>query len=242
MRFIVYIICLISLLGALPTKAEQITIAAAHWREFSEPGGEGIYLELVKQTLAGKQLKFDVGSYARAKRLFKNHKADVLVGVYKNDKTLLGDVTYPKYHLDMEFPIIAIYNPRTTKLRHSEDFKDLTVGWFEEYAYNRYVPEHAQSYRFTDIHKALMLLESGKVDVVVDHIYNLSERQKLIFETLELQGKTPIWLVFHDNERGRLLKNQFELAFEQLYHSKALAELFGEHYEHANFPSLFLNK
>lgn len=162
MRLVRFLVCFVLVQMAFVCAAEPIKVASAHWKEFSEPGGTGVYLNLIKQSFDNHQIEFDVGSFARAKRLFKN-KADILVGVYKDDKTLLTNTLYPKYHLDFEFPIVAIYNPRTTKLRHSEDFKSLTVGWYEEYAYGRFVPAHGQSYRFADIEKALDLLESGKL-------------------------------------------------------------------------------
>lgn len=242
MRLIRFLVCFVLVQITSVCAAEPIKVASAHWREFSEPGGSGVYLNLIKQSFGNHQIEFDVGSFARAKRLFKNNKADILVGVYKDDDTLLTDTLYPKYHLDFEFPIVAIYNPRTTKLRHSEDFKSLTVGWYEEYAYDRFVPVHGQSYRFADIIKALDLLESGKVDVVVDHIYNLDERQLKIFKTIELHGQMPIWVVFQNTEKGKRLKAHFETSFEQLYKSKALKQIYGEHYDHANFSSLFEEK
>ncbi|WP_372768290.1 hypothetical protein [Pseudoalteromonas sp.] len=236
------LICLVLTQLSFYCSAESVKVASAHWREFSEPGGKGVYLNLIKRSFDKHRIEFDVGSFARAKRLFKNNKADILVGVYKNDKALLGDVIFPKYHLDLEFPIVAIYNPRITKLRHSEDFTSLTVGWYEEYAYDRFVPQHGQSYRFTDIKKALALLESGKIDVVVDHIYNLDERQLKIFKTIELHGQLPIWLVFHNTEKGKRLKTHFEASFEQLYKSQALKRIYGVNYEYANFSSLFVEK
>ena len=237
-----FLVCFVLVQMAFVCAAEPIKVASAHWKEFSELGGTGVYLNLIKQSFDNHQIEFDVGSFARAKRLFKNNKADILVGVYKDDKTLLTNRLCPKYHLDFEFPIVAIYNPRTTKLRHSEDFKSLTVGWYEEYAYGRFVPAHGQSYRCADIEKALDLLESGKVDVVVDHIYNLDERQLKIFKTIELHGQMPIWLVFQNTEKGKRLKTHFEAAFEQLYKSQALKHIYGVNYEHANFSSLFVEK
>ena len=221
---------------------ESIKVASAHWREFSQPNGTGIYLDVIKRSFDGHQLEFDVGSYARAKRLFVNRKADVLVGVYKDDQSLHANTLYPKYYLDLEFPVVAIYNPRATKLRHHEDFKTLTVGWYEEYAYDRYVPLHGQTYRFTDIIKALDLLESGKIDVVVDHIYNLDERQHKVFKTVELMGSMPIWLAFQNTEKGNRLKAHFESSFEQLYKRQTLKRIYGDYYDHANFSSLFSEK
>ena len=88
------------------------------------------------------------------------------MGVYKADTMSLGDVIFPKYYLDLEFPIIAIYNPKVVKLSDDKDFKNLTVALFEENAYDKYVPEHGRSYRFNSIGKALQLLENGIVDVV----------------------------------------------------------------------------
>ena len=88
------------------------------------------------------------------------------MGVYKADTMSLGDVIIPKYYLDLEFPDIAIHNPKVVKLSDDKDFKNLTVALFEEHAYDKYVPEHGRSFRFNSIGKALQLLENGIVDVV----------------------------------------------------------------------------
>ena len=73
----------------------------------------------------------------------------------------------------------------------------------------------------------------------VDHIYNLSNKQKLESAHSELISKQPIFVAFQNNETGQRLRRQLEFGFDRSYKNKQLEELFGEQYAHAEIPEMF---
>ena len=215
--------------------AKELDVASAYWRGYSEPGGHGIYLEIIKLIYPEFKTNFHVGSFARAKRQFMGQKVDILVGIFKEDQAQLGATILSTFHIDMEYPVIAIYDPQRHKIMSSADFKGLVVGWYEEYNYARYAGVDSTIINFNEIVNGLALLESGRIDVVIDHIYNLSGEQKSKLATLELEGEKPLWLAFSDTPNGRNLRAQFDAGMRKLLKSGQLQVLYGEEFERANF-------
>jgi len=226
---------LVIFLLPLFVNASAIKVSGAHWKGYSEPDGTGIYLELIKLAYPSLELQFDIGSFARAKRKFIENKSDLLIGVYKSDFLQNKEVIFPKYHLDIEYPVVAIYNPAKNQLSNITDFNDLVVAWYEEYGYDKFVPNKIIKYTFDDIYRALKLLESGRIDVIIDHAYNLDENDKLKFKTLEISPEQPIWIAFRNTREGRVLRKIFDTNMENLIKSGQLKALFGDEYERAKF-------
>jgi polar amino acid transport system substrate-binding protein len=223
----------------LSAQATSIQVSGAHWKGYIEPNDKGIYVDLIKLVYKDEAVNFDIGSFARAKRMFNAKKSDVLVGIYESDLLDFNDVVLPNHHLDIEYPTIVIFNPKKNKINNINDLKGLTVSWFEEYGYEKLIPEEAIRYPFNDINYAFTLLVSGRVDAIVDHDYNLNEREKLIFKTWELAPERPIWLAFQDTKRGKKLKNLFDERIKYLISTGQVKKIFGDEYERANFDKVY---
>lgn len=227
----------IFLLSILPINltAMDIHISAAHWPNYTEQDGKGIYLELISAVYPDDKLTFDISSFARAKRLFNQNKSDILVGVYMDDKNELKQVLYPKFHIDIDAPIIAIYNPLFNNITTKDDIQFKTVSWYEEYSFDKYLPNNITHYQFKDLDTAFSLLEKGRTDVVVDYGHNLKEKQLAIFKTITLTSNKQLFIVFKDNKKGHELSRQFEIAMPRLKSSGFLQELYGANYHLAKF-------
>jgi polar amino acid transport system substrate-binding protein len=223
----------------LSAQTSSIQVSGAHWKGYIEPNDKGIYVDLIKLVYNDDAVHFDIGSFARAKRMFNAKKSDVLVGIYESDLLDLNDAVLPQYHLDIEYPTIAIFDPKKNKINSINDLNGLTVSWYEEYGYQKFLPEEAIKYPFNDINYAFTLLESGRIDVIIDHSYNLEESDKLIFKTWELAPERPIWLAFQDNKRGNKLKSLFDKRIKYLISTGQIKKIFGDEYERANFDKVY---
>ena len=69
----------------LSAQATSIQVSGAHWKGYIEPNDKGIYVDLIKLVYKDEAVNFDIGSFARAKRMFNAKKSDVLVGIYESD-------------------------------------------------------------------------------------------------------------------------------------------------------------
>jgi hypothetical protein len=98
----------------LPLSAQTASIQAsgAYWVDYVETNDKGIYIDLIKLVYNDDAVHFDIGSFVRAKHMFNAKKSDILIGVYKSDLLDLNDAVLPNYHLDIEFPTVAIFDPK----------------------------------------------------------------------------------------------------------------------------------
>jgi ABC-type amino acid transport substrate-binding protein len=225
----------------LPLSAQtaSIHVSGAHWKGFIEPNEKGIYIDLIKLVYNNDYVHFDIGSFVRAKSMFNAKKSDIVVGVFKSDLLVLNNAVLPNSHLDIEHPTVAIFDKNKNKVNNINDLNGLVVGWYEGYGYQKYLPEEAIRYPFNDIKHAFKLLASGRIDVIIDHSYNIDESDKLILKTWELAPERPIWLAFQDTKRGNELKKLFDERIKYLISTGQIQKLFGDEYERANFDKVY---
>ena len=239
--FSALMMCFTLLLPAYVSAEENISVAAAKWKEFSEPGGKGIYLTLISRIYSQSSVDFDVGSFVRAKRRFLAGEVDILVGIYRDDLAHLDSAVIPATHLDMEHPVVAIFDPERRQISSSAGLGQLVVGWYEEYNFARLVPENVVFRPIDDIGKALALLEAGRYDAIVDYEYNLDEQQRKKLRSIVLTGEKPIWLAFQNTPKGKVLMNIYDAKMDELRESGELARIFGADYARAKFGQKLSN-
>ena len=223
----------------LSAQTASIQVSGAHWKGYIEPNEKGIYVDLINLAYNDDAVHFDIGRFVRAKRVFNTKKSDILVGVFKSDLLDLNDAILPNHHLDIEHPTVAIFDQRKNKIHNIKHLNGLVVAWYEGYDYQKYLPKQAIKYPVNDLRQAFKLLASGRIDVVVDHSYNIDESDKLIFKTWELAPERPIWLAFQDTKRGNKLKNLFDKRIKYLISTGQIKKIFGDEYERANFDKVY---
>lgn len=234
------LLILISLI-ILPVSAQtaSIQVSGAKWDGYIEQNDKGIYVDLIKLVYNDGAVNFDIGSFVRAKRMFNAKKSDILVGVFESDLLDLNDAVLPKYHLDIEHPTVAIFDQRKNKINNNNHLNGLVVAWYEGYDYQKYLPEKAIKYPVNDLKYAFKLLASGRIDVIIDHSYNIDESDKHIFKTWVLAPERPIWLAFQNTKRGNELKNLFDKRIKYLISTGQIKKIFGDEYERANFDKVY---
>jgi ABC-type amino acid transport substrate-binding protein len=223
----------------LSAQALSIQVSGAKWDGYIEQNDKGIYIDLIKLVYNDDVVHFDIGSFVRAKRMFNTKKSDILVGVFESDLMSLNDAVLPNYHLDIEYPTVAIFDQRKHKIDNINHLNGLVIAWYEGYDYQKYLPEEAIRYPVNDLKHAFKLLAAGRIDVIIDHSYNIDESDKLIFKTWELAPERPIWLAFQDTKRGNKLKKIFDERIKYLISTGQIKKLFGDEYERAKFDKVY---
>ncbi len=86
MRRFVY--CLMSLLTLCLSNASfgrDVTVLASKWQHYTNEDGTGIYFDLLRLIYHESDLSIEITDYHRCLNLFKQEKADILIGVYQSD-------------------------------------------------------------------------------------------------------------------------------------------------------------
>lgn len=213
-------------------KADTIVVAAANWQGVSEPEGKGIYLELISAIYQNDNVQFDVSTYGRAKKLMERGEVDILVGAYKEE---FPAPHYAHWHLDMESPIIAIFNTDKMVMSSTDDLENKVVAWVKGYNFQDYLERPVHHYAVDNFFDALTLLNHGKVDVVLDYDYNIPSDEVISLGRFEVVDAKPIWLVFQNNQRGSELKLRYDQGIERLRSNGQLATIYGDAFVSGGF-------
>ncbi|MFC3095680.1 hypothetical protein DRW07_07800 [Alteromonas sediminis] len=221
-----------------PLYAQTIRVSAAHWPGYTEPDGKGVYLTLIREVYKEYSLTFDVGTFARAKRQFNSDQADILVGIYLEDKSELVEPITPSYHIDTDSPLLAIYRSKAIQISSHGDLEGKTVGWLEEYNFKPFINANVKPYVFKEISHAFVLLEKGRLDAVIDYEHNLVKPEYSAFGRFELASGLKLYVVFKRTEKGVVLSTLFDTVMPQLKITGKLKRLYGKDYERANFSNV----
>jgi len=229
---------LVILFSCFSSFAKTLNIGASEWEEFTNKDGSGIYFDLIRKIYSNEKLSIKMDSYNRIIHQFDNRKLDMVIGIYRGDvkKGIL-----PQWYLDTESPIIAIYDPKITKLDHAADLELLTASWIRGYQFERLIPEVDSPYLINTFDDGIKLLENGRIDVLIDYAYNLDDNHHK-YKTLELTPEQHIYVAFQRNKNGQKLANRWDSEMTQLRETGELADIYGEYYVKSNLPQYNTNK
>jgi len=215
-----YFVCFSSL-------SQTLNIGASEWEDFTHRDGSGIYLNLIKSIYPDVKLSIKIDSYNRILHQFNENKLDMVIGVYRGHvkKGIL-----PNWYLDTENPIIAIYDPKHTKLENSSDLQSLTSAWIRGYQFERFIPEIDAPYRINSIKDGFKLLENSRIDVLIDYAYNLTGSNNNKYKSLELTPSQHIYVAFQRNKNGKDLAERWDRAMLKLRENGELQRIYGKYY------------
>ncbi|WP_124916887.1 hypothetical protein [Alteromonas flava] len=191
-------------------QTKSVTVAGAHWPGFVEPDGSGTYLDPLRTAFQDTHtIRWDISEFERARRLFLAQRADILVGVYR---TTYPDKLYPKAPIDIENELRAFYLPEKVRLASVSDIDGKLVAWRNGYQFEGLLDNYTSHLRYDDVGRAFALLESGKIEVILDYAHNLPESLRDRVESIIVLPKETLWVVFQNTPRGQQLLAQYEAA------------------------------
>lgn len=201
----------------------SIKAVSGYWEEYTEVDGSGVYWKMVESGFGNTiKLKKEATSWLRAVRLFEEQKADVLVGTYKNS---LPGYLPSKYHIDYETEVYAFTHDKETLTRFKNNDKDLTVCASETYELVvSKLPSETSIYN-SDFFMCEQLFTNKRVDVLIEYPYNVPS----YFDTYkytQFHESLPLFLLFHNNEKGRTLKDWFDKGIEKTRRENQLSQHF----------------
>tara|TARA_R110002060_G_scaffold14525_2_gene20367 strand:+ start:473 stop:994 length:522 start_codon:yes stop_codon:yes gene_type:complete len=103
-----------------------LTVASEEWQEYTNIDGTGTYWDIIREVYGEHyQLEFISTSWSRAINLVETGRADVLVGTYKDTSRQL---IFPQHHLDIEYPLYAIFDENIQSINKADDLAGLIVA------------------------------------------------------------------------------------------------------------------
>lgn len=188
-------------------KPDTVTVAGADWPGFVNPDGTGEYLEPVKKAFGETSLiKWDISEFERARRLFLNGRADILIGVYKN---AYPDKLYPAKPLDIENELKAYFIAERVSISRVADLDNKAIGWHKGYEFEPLLNAYSGHLGYDSNVVGFNLLTSGKLEVILDYEHNVPANLQGKLASIVVLPKETLWLVFHNTPKGQALRQRY---------------------------------
>ncbi|WP_448566144.1 hypothetical protein [Thalassotalea ganghwensis] len=217
--------------------AKSIKVGADYWQGYTNEDGTGVYFDILRQALSGYDIDISIDSYNRLKHRFNQGELDIVVGVFRED---LPRAIYPQWHLDTEYPIVAMYKKDRFRITNHTQLTNLTVGWLRGYQFEKFLPNVSAPYLTNSLATGFELLDKNRIDVFVDYVYNIPDSSKLGY--IQVMPERKIYLAFTKTLYGKQLSEVYDKGMKTLRDTKRLAEIFGEEYPHTKFAEFNDNK
>ena len=217
------------------TPQSPLKAVSGNWLGYTNSDGSGIYWNLLNAIF---QKEFEVEtkefSWERSVKLFKEQKADILVGAYLN--TELAGYLYSTFHIDYEYPLYAFASDQKMLDAFKDKKPHVTVCLISGSLLDQYVdflPE--QNIFNSNLAQCNSLLKRKKIDVIIEYDYNLDEDLRT-FPKLVLKNAEPLFVVFQNTPQGHYLKKVFDQKMLELALNSKLIQIYEteEQYNQAN--------
>ena len=236
------IICIAALFMGHSFAAQPLpvlTVASEEWQEYTNADGTGTYWDIVR-AVYGKhyQLEFISTSWSRALNLVETRRADILVGSYKDKNRKL---LFPQHHLDIEYPLYAIFDKNVHDIKGIDDLAGLTVAGKKDYGLQKFLPSSSHFYGVGYIDNVAKLIEKKRVDIAVAYQINLYLADPDNRYSHQVIGtEEPLYLAFSHSAKGEKLKKLYDQQIIKLVADGTLKQYFlnVDEYQHAQLDTI----
>lgn len=213
----------LSLAAPCFAQSSDITLVAGDWPGLTQPDGNGIYFQLLKEIFeqAGYRVRTQTSNWKRARYAFFAARADVLVCDYAMAQR---GYYFPKQLLDVDPPV---YLFTVKPLRHLSQIKGLAVGWVLGYEFGRLLPVPVEPVEMDSHADGFRMLNANRIDGFISYQqYAHAEQARL--SAWELQPARALYPVFHDSAEGKRLAQIYDEAMAKMRLSGRIKSIYGE--------------
>lgn len=205
----------------------EIFLVSEPWSNYTEADGRGLGWDVLRQVFEprGITVHTSAASYVRAMGLVKQGAADAWVGAY--DAETEG-VLYPRWHFDADrVYALGLANNPAPALKTLGHYR---LAWVHGYQYQRYLPHISRFEEVSRRDNVLSMLQRARVDFYIDAKpevdFLLSQTTRPDIYLATFLTELPLYLVFADSDKGRILRGIYDERMEQLVRSGQLRPLF----------------
>ena len=206
-------------------KESTIRIVSEEWVGATNADGSGTYWSIVNAIFADKyQIERQTTTWTRATNLVSSSNADIIIGIFAKDK---GKLLLPNIHIDIDYPVYALYDKQKNHIESAVDLSKLTVAGRRNYGFEHFIPEDTFYYGVDSIIDVDKLIFNNRVDAALVLSYNLNyaNPDASLNKTIVIPEKK-LYLGFTNTPLGDELKEHYEQGMRRLLKEKKLAHFF----------------
>jgi len=209
----------------LSAPPKEVSFISGTWDDYSNADSSGIYWDIIEKVFKDDfTLTKSTSIWARAVHSFEQEQVDVLIGAYKTDVSV--DALFSSFHLDYEYPLYAFARNNNTLERIKQKDTTLTACVDSGSSLHKHIAFIAtDNIVETSFIQCETLLKNNKIDILIEYDYNLEPSTQALPKMVLIES-SPLFLVFHNTEKGRFLKYYFDKNIAELARNGVLRELF----------------
>lgn len=238
--------CFLCVIGAIGQAADredikQINVVSDEWINYTNKDGSGAYWEVVKAVFEPLNITVNtrVMPWARAERTVKNQQADALLGSYYQADQL-NSFIFPKWHIGIEDPIIALYkvnNGVHLNANNLQSLQNKRIIWVRGYEFDKtlFSGITINKHVITKPKQALIMLNLNRADVLIDYEQEIRLAAKeaninlnTTYKMHVIKKGNKLYLAFSNTPRGRYLSKIFDQQMESLASTGAIKEIYAK--------------
>ena len=208
----------------------EIVLASEEWESATNKDGTGLYWDIFRAVYEPEniQVKTEIRSYSGSVELVKQHKADALVGAYKDE---VEGALFPQAYFGTDVVQAVFKKGKVPEFKGQETLSGKNVAWIKGYAYNEYLDVPVVKNEFDQRQDALRVLDRDRIDFFLDARAEIREVvAKGLLDTSKYEMvtvlKLNLYLAFANDEKGQKLKEIFDARFPQLVASGEIKKLY----------------
>ena len=235
------LILMVVLIGFPPAFAEninRISVTCEEWHNTTNRDGTGVYWEILKLVYepVGIEVKTQIMPWKRAKLEVREKRVDALVGDYYEANS--SDYFYPKWHITIEFPVVAVFKKGKIKNWDSLGIRSLEgkrTVWIRGYDFDTVFLKGINVIKHEIVvdSQGIRLIDTGRDDVFLDYEAHIRhEANKLninLDKEYEIKIAKPgskLYVIFARTEKSKELIRIFDSRMTQLAQSGEIEKIY----------------
>ncbi len=237
-KILILIFTLFEFSSALAENIDSISVVGEEWPHTTNSDGTGAYWEILKLVYEPVGIKVNtlIMPWKRAKEEVRMKRVDALVGDYYEANS--SDYFYPKWHITVEYPVVAIFKKGRIKNWESVGLKSLEdkrVTWIRGYDFDTVFLKGIDVLKqeVTNDMQGMQLIASGRQEVYLDyepHVRHVAKKLNINLDIdYEIKTAKPgskLYVTFRKTEQSKELVSIFDNRMTQLANSGKIEKIY----------------
>jgi ABC-type amino acid transport substrate-binding protein len=211
-----------------PPQFGRLSVAAGHWRNYTNIDGSGTYWELLRRIFdpVTNALQLNANTLQRATAGLEEQRFDIVIGNYADHA--LNNAIASRLHFDYDRPLyLFAHDHDALNAIVQGDFEPL-ICQVAGYGYERFLANSLKHYYTNTTRDCFTLLNLDRVGAVISYYENTPDWLDTSYQYIKLHDSLPIHAIFQDTPRGLQLRDWFDRRLAELVRSGEIAEFYGE--------------
>ncbi|GGA71656.1 hypothetical protein GCM10011369_11800 [Neiella marina] len=223
----------------------ELTVVSEELVDLTNADGSGLYWDILRAIYQprGIEVIAKVVPLKRAQLMTEKSHADAMLGHHRGDST---QMIFPQWHYGSQ-QIYALFSPARLNWQGISTLQGTPAAWVRGANYDAYLPLEMQFEQSIDHLGPLLMLASGRVDVVLDDGIELQKNFRRHAERLMLAGfdsneyqlekvlDLKLYLAFTNTAKGRKMANIFDEQLPMMLRNGQLEALYRK-WQISDFP------